>query len=175
MRYLFITIITTILISGCTTTTSTESSVTTLVDDVIGGGEYEGKQFELKYMNSAVFDRTLAMYALKDAGQMDVRISKGMSINEIPKRLDDIFVAAVENGAEFNLVDEKYEVKMRGIGIIMAVVSAYSNYTKVKNSYRQYIDDRAQAKLGNYIINVYYNVESGNISHVVFAQREDFE
>ncbi len=53
----------------------------------------------------------------------------------------------------------------------MALVSIYSNYRKVRDTYRNYIDDRAQAKLGNYIIDVFYNDESGDISHIKFSHR----
>ena len=171
MRFLIFLTIMIMMTSGCTTFRNIEDSVSTLKTDMIGGGDYEGKKVKVKYVNSAVFDKTLAMLALKNAGVVDVEISKGMSINEIPKRLDDIFVAAVDNGADFNLIDERDEEKSRGIGAIMALVSIYSNYRKVRETYRNYIDDRAQAKLGNYIIDVFYNDESGEISHVKFSHR----
>ncbi len=137
--------------------------------------EIAGKSFQLKYLNSAVFDKTITMYAVEDAAVVDINVSKGMSINDIPKRLDDIFVAAVDNGAEFNLVDERDEVKMRSVAALMALVSAYSNYSDAKAAYHDFLDDRARAKLGNYIINLYYNVENGDISHIMFTRREAAE
>jgi len=173
MRLSTLTITLLVLLStGCTSFRNVEDSVTTLKDDVIGGGEYEGKRFKLNYMNSAVFEKTLAMYILRNTGEIDVAISKGMTINNMPKRLDDIFVAAVDNGADFYLTDKEDEVKERGIGAIMAIVTLYSNYSKLRDTYRKYIDDRAKVKLGNYIINVYYDVDTGEISHVKFTHRE---
>jgi hypothetical protein len=53
----------------------------------------------------------------------------------------------------------------------MSLVSIYSNYRKVRDTYRNYIDDCAQAKLGHCIIDVFYNDESGKISHVKFPHR----
>jgi hypothetical protein len=70
-----------------------------------------------------------------------------------------------------NFVDEKDEVQARGIPLVMALVSAYSDYQKVGDAYRQYIDDNSKAKLGKYVINLYYNADSGDISHITFTLR----
>ena len=169
---LFLLITAALLSTGC-------SNVQSINDDesiaISGNSEIAGKSFEIKYLNSAVFDKTVTMYAAEDAGVIDIKVSKGMSINDIPQRLDDIFVASVDNGAEFNLVDERDEVKMRSVTALMALVSAYSNYAEAKSVYNSFLDDRARAKLGNYTINLYYNVDNGDISHIMFTRREGSE
>ena len=166
MHYLTVLSLVSILtISGCSTIQETKT-------ELVGSDEGRGKHYELKYVDSTVFDKTLSMYALQNSTEMDVQVSKGMSINNIPKKLDDIFVVAVDNGAEFNLVDERDEVKMRSIGAITALISAYSNYKSYKNTYQQYVDEKARSNLGNYIINVYYNADSGDISHIKFTRKE---
>ena len=172
MRFLnFFTAVVLIVTSGCSTFSSSGDSKSLQDDMVKANGEYEGKPVRLKYVNSAVFDKTIAMYALHNAGEIDIVVSKGMSINHIPKRLDDIFIAAVDNGADFYLTDERDEEKSRSISAIVALVGLYSNYRKLRESYREYLDEQAKAHLGNYIIHVYYNVESGEISHIKFTNR----
>jgi hypothetical protein len=152
-------------ISGC-------STIQQIKTELVGSDEGKGKYYELKYVDSTVFDKTLAMYALQSTTEMDVQVSKGMSINNIPTKLDNIFVAAVDNGAEFNLIDERYEVKMRSVIAITALISAYSNYKSYKDTYQQYVDEKARSQLGDYIINVYYNADSGDISHIKFTRKE---
>ena len=170
MRYYFLLLIAAALASGgCTNTKHANNDEASAVS---ANSEIAGKIFEIQYLNSAVFDKTMAMYASEDAGMIDIKVSQGMSINDIPERLDEIFVSAVDNGAEFNLLDERDEVKMRSVSVMMALVSAYSNYTEAKAYYQNYLDERAQAKLGNYTINLYYNVENGDISHIMFTHKE---
>lgn len=166
---LFLLITAALLTTGCSNVQSIDDGAAVAVS---ADSEFAGKSFEIKYLNSAVFDKTLTMYASEDAGVIDIKVSRGMSINDIPQRLDDVFVASVDNGAEFNLVDERDEVKMRSVTAIMALVSAYSNYTEAKSVYKSFLDDRARSKLGNYIINLYYNVDNGDISHIMFTHRE---
>jgi hypothetical protein len=161
--------------SGCSTIHKAKDFIFGVKNEVIGNKDIEGKSFNLKYVNSAVFDKTIAMYALSEASEIDVSMSKGVSINAIPKRLDDIFVAAVDKGAELNFIDEKTLPKQRAIPFLVSLISAYSDYKQVGDTYRQYIDDKSKVKLGKYSISVYYNGDSGEISHITFTHKDNLD
>lgn len=122
----------------------------------LGTGTAQAEK-EIDFIDSSVFDNQLSSAMLKATQEITVFPVAGMTVNEIPERLNK-WLSAVSNYGG----DIRVEPRSRSMGLLMEMAESLFKMVQEEMTYRQ---------AGQYDAVIYYREDDGKIEKVLFTRR----
>lgn len=123
-----------------------------------------GKDHQINYIDSGIFDASFANLITNGANSVNIRFSGDVSMNQMPDRVKTWLDKSTAEGSILTMIDERDVESSRGAEDVLKAIYEY---------YKDYKASLKFEEAGRYDIDLIYNEDKGSIINILFKRRPD--